>query len=99
MGRVRGVDRKCCTGARHWILEQAFRSGQPPHLQRSPSLLWWKSTVRVLRRELRGKSFLGMGDQTATEGVPGHRNMVCRAEKVGGSGLLAEQWRKGIWRV
>lgn len=55
--------------------------------------------MRVLRRELRGKSFLGMGDQTATEGVPGHRNVVCRAEKVGGSGLLAEQWRKGIWRV
>lgn len=50
--------------------------------------------MRVLRRELRGKSFLSMGNQTATEGVPGHRNMVCRAEKMGGSGVLAEQWRK-----
>lgn len=28
------------------------------------------------------------GDQTATEGVPGHRNIGCRAEKVGGSGCL-----------
>lgn len=91
------MDPKCCPGAHHWILEQAFR------------ILIYKEVlvccggrvqcVFVLRRELRGKSFLGMGDQTAMEGAPGHRNIGCRAEKVGGSGVLAEQWRKGIWRV
>lgn len=34
------------------------------------------------------REILGMGHQTATEGVPDHRNMMCRAEKVGGSGVL-----------
>lgn len=34
------------------------------------------------------REILGMDHQTATEGVPGHRNVVCRAEKVGGSRVL-----------